>query len=227
MKGAVDMYRSNKSVSRKRTAVAAVAATGLLATGIGVASASGAATTPNATTQSGHPLGPGPGGPGPRGPDGKISELSASSITVTSLDGTAKTYTLTSSTTVESERAAVTLADLAVGEHVRVLPSASNSTVAAEVDVVPAHVAGQVVSVSGDAIVVSDGDGFYRTINTNSSTTITKGVTSATLSDVSVGEFVGADGTVDANHTSLDAVSLHIGAPLHGLPGDVPPAPMG
>jgi hypothetical protein len=54
----------------------------------------------------------------------------------------------------------------------------------------------------------------------DSTTTYTKSSASATLSDVTVGSVISAQGTVDANLTSLDASSVEIG--LTGGPGNGP-----
>jgi len=221
------MYRSKKTANRKRIGVAAVAATGLMVSGIAVAGASGAATTHRTSTPLSHVRSPGPGSFDPRGDMGRLSALNDSSITVSRLDGTSRTYSLTSSTAFVKDRVAASQSDLAVGETVRVRPATSGAATAAEVDIVPAHVAGQVVSVSSDSIVVSDLDGFHRTISTTSSTKVIKNASSSSLADLSVGEFVVASGAVDANHTSLDASSIDVGVPAGATAGEPPSMGMG
>jgi hypothetical protein len=220
------MYRSKKNTKMKRAALAAAATAGLVASGLGLASASGAATTTHKTTHvapkfSGH-------GPGPRGVGGEVTGLDSSSITVKGLDGKTTTFTINSSTVIEKGHATGSQSDLAVGEHVAVRPSSTSSSTAAEVDIMVPHLGGQVVSTTSSTIVVSDRDGFYRTINVSSSTTFTKGSASSSLADVSVGSFVQAEGSVDADHTTLDATSVVIGAPGATPPaGDGPMGPMG
>jgi hypothetical protein len=66
------------------------------------------------------------------------------------------------------------------------------------------HIDGTVVSVSGDTITVTDPEGFTRTIVTSSSTTYDNGLSAP----LATGAKIHATGTVDANHTSLDATQI-------------------
>jgi len=66
------------------------------------------------------------------------------------------------------------------------------------------HIDGTVVSVSGDTITVTDPEGFTRTIVTSSSTTYDNGLSAP----LATGAEIHATGTVDANHTSLDATQI-------------------
>ena len=218
------MYRNSKNKLVKRIGVSTVVATGILATGVGIAGASGrsahevsGAKTSTSTVPLAHTSAEGSrssSAPGMmRGLGGSITALSASSITVQDGRGTSSSYTIDSSTKVTKDRMAATYADLAVGEHVRIIASTTSPTTAAGVEIELARVAGQVVSVSANSITVSDRDGFYRTISVGSSTSYTKSGASAALSDVATGSFVMAEGTVDANHTTLDASSVGIGLP--------------
>jgi hypothetical protein len=221
------VYRTSKNKMVKRTGVSVVVALGALATGVGiagasthtVAKASGAATS-SVTTSLSHPgdrqaRGSGMlGGPGMmRGLGGLVTAVTSSSITVQDLKGASATYAIDSATTVLKDRQSATAADLAVGEHVRIIASSSSATTAAGVDIELARVAGQVVSVSGSSITVSDRDGFYRTVAVSGSTTYSKSGVSAALSDVTTGSFIMAEGTVDSNHTTLDASAVGIGLP--------------
>lgn len=214
------MYRTSKNKMVKRVGVSTIVAAGALVTGVGIAGASGQATH-KATSTVAAPLartsakaGHGSSLPGMmRGPGGSITAVSANSITVKDPRGTSSTFSIDSSTKVAKDRVAATAADLAIGEHVRIIPSSTSSTTAAVIDIELARVAGQVVSVSGSTITVSDRDGFYRTISVGSATTYTKSGASATLGDVTTGSFVMAEGTVDANHTTLDASAVGIGLP--------------
>lgn len=86
------------------------------------------------------------------------------------------------------------------------------------------HLGGQVVAVSSSTVTVADHDGFWRTINLGDTTTYRKLGVSATKDAVTVGTFVAARGTVNADHTSLDATSLDVApTPPHGGPS----APLG
>jgi hypothetical protein len=63
---------------------------------------------------------------------------------------------------------------------------------------------GTVTSVSGTQILITDRDGFTRTIVTSSKTTYSDGLTASPAK----GTEIEAVGTVDANGTSLDATSI-------------------
>lgn len=234
------MYRISKNQLAKRTGVSALVALGALATGAGIA---GAAThaAPHSTAQNmvlspssrgGHGHGPGSDfadAPGMmRGLGGLVTAVSGTSITVKDPRGTSTTYAIDAATKVTKERQTATAADLVVGEHVRILVSTTSATTAAGIDIELARIGGQVVSVSGNTITVSDRDGFYRTVTVSGDTTFSKGGASATLSDVTTGALIMAEGTVDANHTTLDASSVGIGLPsTSGAPSDAGPMGMG
>ncbi len=234
------MYRIPKNQLAKRTGVSALVALGALATGAGIA---GAAThaAPHSTVQNtvlspssrgGHGHGPGSDfadAPGMmRGLGGLVTSVSGTSITVKDLQGTSTTYAIDAATKVTKERQIATAADLVVGEHVRILVSTTSATTAAGIDIELARIGGQVVSVSGNTITVSDHDGFYRTVTVSGATTFSKGGASATLSDVTTGSLIMAEGTVDANHTTLDASSVGIGLPgTTGAPNVAGPMGMG
>lgn len=66
------------------------------------------------------------------------------------------------------------------------------------------HLDGTVVSANGSSIVITDREGFQRTIDVSSTTTYTDGL-SATPA---VGTRIHAEGTVAADHTSLSATRL-------------------
>ncbi len=215
------MSHSFNSPRLRRVSATVALAAGLVAGGVSVASAS-TTTHASATTHVSqkHGAGPtqgGPGGPGdhggPGGAGGTVSAVSSSSISVTTLDGKTLTFAITSTTTVDKGHAAASLSDVVVGERVMIRPAAPGSATAAEIDIAVPHLGGQVVSVSGDVITVSDQDGFYRTIDVSSATTYTKSGATASLSDITVGTFVMAEGSVDANHTTLDATSVNVGLP--------------
>ena len=149
---------------------------------------------------------------------GVVSAVSPSSITVTDpRHGTSTTFAISSTTSVTEGRQGANVSDLRVGDRVRVTPSSAGSTTAASIAIALARVTGQVVSVSGDTIVVSDPQGFYRTILVSGSTTYDSAGVGGSLADVTVGSTIFATGQVDANHTTLDALNVAVG---------VPPAPM-
>lgn len=234
------MDRIPKNQLAKRTGVSALIALGALATGAGIAGAathSAARSTAQKAvvspeSRSGHGHGQGSNfadGPGMmRDPGGLVTAVSSTSITVQDLQGTSTTYTIDSFTKVTKERQTAAAADLAVGEHVRILTSTSSATTASGIDIELARIGGEVVSVSGNTVTVSDRDGFYRTVLVSGTTTYSKSGASDTLSNVTTGSFIMAEGTVGANHTTLDATSVGIGLPpTTGSSNDGGPMGMG
>jgi hypothetical protein len=84
------------------------------------------------------------------------------------------------------------------------------STTAVEVWVKLAHVSGVVTAVSGDNITVSDHQGFTHLILVGAATTYNNAGATGTLVDVIVGAHIRAEGLVDANGTTLDALNIDI-----------------
>jgi hypothetical protein len=136
------------------------------------------------------------------------------------MDGTTNTYAIASSTTVSEGPTTVTASALAVGQHVGIQLSTDGSS-ATSIDIQLPALFGTVTSVSGDTVVITDPEGFSRIIVVDSSTSYSKSGATASLSDVIVGNEIIAEGTVDANGTSLDATNLVIGLPSRpsGGPG--------
>ncbi len=218
------MYRTSKNKLAKRVGVSTIIAAGAIASGVGIAGASAqaspkapsvkASTVATSASSTGAKQARSATLPAMMGRSGgTITALSSSSITILTPRGTSTTFRIDSSTAVTKDRLAATFADLAIGEHVRIMTSSTSATDAARIEIELARVAGTVVSVSGNKITVSDRDGLYRTITVGASTTYTKGAASASLSDVTSGTFIMAEGAVDANHTSLDASAVGIGQP--------------
>jgi len=149
---------------------------------------------------------------------GDVTALSSSSITVTSLTEST-TYSIDAATTVTDLRPGAKSESLALGENVRVVPSSSDSSVAASITIVPAALGGRVTAIDGDAITVSGPNGATATIEVNADTTFTKSGASATMSDVSVGSFIFASGSFGSSPTSLVAATVGIGTPAPGNSG--------
>lgn len=162
---------------------------------------------------------------------GVVTAVTSSAITLTLPDSLSATYTINSATVIEDHDVAKTVADITLGSPVAVISSHTDASLAAKIllgvpgkDAPGAHqprLGGQVVAVSATTITVADRDGFWRTINTSSTTTYSDASGATTRDAVAVGQFVGATGTVDADHTSLDAASVQVSAtaPLHGPDG--------
>jgi len=74
--------------------------------------------------------------------------------------------------------------------------------------------AGTVTAVSGATITITDWDGFTREIHVSGSTTYTDGLTAIPK----VGDKIHAEGTVDADKTSLDATTIGL-MTEHAPPG--------
>ena len=227
-------------MSKKKMAVRRVAATtalgvGLVAGGAGLASATSTQSARDSTT----PTSTSP----PNRADmagGVVTAVTDTSITVKHLDGTSTTYPITSTTALYEGLTSIAASSLAVGQHVEIELSSANSTLAQSINVqVPVLFAvtvpnnnvqvpvlfGTVTAVQGDTITISDLEGFSRTIVVDSSTTYTKSGATATLADISVGTLISAEGTVDANLTSLDATSVSMGQPTSPTGGQGPGGP--
>ncbi|MGA2295744.1 MAG: DUF5666 domain-containing protein [Acidimicrobiales bacterium] len=206
---------NTKKNALKRVAATTALGVGLAAGGAGIASATSTHTAHDATTA--------PSTAPPAWGDfagGVITAVSSTSITVKDLDGTSSTYDITSATTFSEGPTTIDASTLAIGQRVGIQLSSASSTSAVNIDVQLPVLFGTVTAVSGDTITISDPEGFSRTIVVDSTTTYTKSSASATLSDVTVGSVISAQGTVDANLTSLDASSVEIG--LTGGPGNGP-----
>ena len=226
---------STNTTHRLRTTIAA-AAVGITLGGVGAAYASTTSTTPASTT----PTAPGSaassgasGGQTPsRGPKGgpghgqkgagTLSAVSATAVTYTGPAGTARTAALNGSTTYTRDGQPARQSDLAVGQrvNVRLVHPTATSPVAASVDIHSPHIGGTVSSDTGTTIVVTDPDGFHRTIHTSAATRYTNNGQSASSSAVVSGQRVNAVGSIDPNGTDLDATRVDVGAP----PPPTPPA---
>ncbi len=212
-------------MSKKKMAVRRVAATtalgvGLVAGGAGLASATSTQSARDSTT----PTSTSP----PNRADmagGVVTAVTDASITLKHLDGTSTTYTITSTTAIYEGPTTIAASSLAVGQHVEIDLSSTNSTLAQSINVQVPVLFGTVTAVQGNTITISDLDGFSRTIVVDSSTTYTKSGATAALADISVGTLISAEGTVDANLTSLDATSVSTGQSTSPAGGQGPGGP--
>jgi Domain of unknown function (DUF5666) len=144
---------------------------------------------------------------------GKITAVTSSSVTLVSGSGTSTTFSYTTDTTVKAlshDPITLTSADLVVGEYAGVEFNSTASTTAVEVWVKLAHVSGVVTAVSGDNITVSDHQGFTHLILVGDATTYDNAGATGSLTDVIVGAHIRAEGLVDANGTTLDALNIDI-----------------
>jgi hypothetical protein len=149
---------------------------------------------------------------------GKITAVTSSSVTLESNGGTSTTFSYTTDTTVKPighDPITLTSADLVVGEHAGVEFNSTASTTAVEVWVELAHVSGVVTAVSGDNITISDHQGFTHLILVGEATTYNNAGATGSLTDVVAGVHIRAEGLVDANGTTLDALNIDICSTTH------------
>ena len=152
-----------------------------------------------------------------------ISAINGSSLSLKTEDGWTRTITVTSSTTITKGGATIAVGDLAVGDEIRfaqeTATDGSYSITAIRV-VLPA-IGGEVTAVTSDTITVKGKDGTTGTIHVGSATTYeVDGTAGKALSDITVGSFVIAEGTLRTDG-SLDADVVHSG--FHGFKdGDRP-----
>ncbi|MGA2124116.1 MAG: DUF5666 domain-containing protein [Acidimicrobiales bacterium] len=142
------------------------------------------------------------------GTGGDVTAVSASSITITEWNGTSATFALTGTTTYTEGKTSVTWSSLAMGERVNIDVSSSDPTTATSVNIELAQLIGTAQGApSGNTILITDPQGFTRTILVGSGTTYQGG----TLASITTGTKIFAQGTVDTNGTTLDAVNIYIG----------------
>jgi hypothetical protein len=146
---------------------------------------------------------------------GVITAVTSSSVTIESHGTTSTTFTYATSTPISAiGRDKITLSpvDLVVNEHAGVEFSSGATTTATGIWVELAHISGVVTAVSGDNITISDHQGFTRLILVGGTTTYNDGGSTGALTEVVVGAHIRAEGLVDANGTTLDALNVDISA---------------
>lgn len=213
----------------KHASITSAIALGLAATGVGVASASTHATpargltsvTANAKGNHSSSTSMPPGVPG--GIGGDVSAVTDSSITVTDRNGTSSTYGVDSSTTITKGAQSATLADIAVGDSVHIRVRSTDSTLASAIDIVPAGIGGKVTAINGDVLTIAGPNDTTGSIVVSEATIYMKGGTTATLSDISVGSFIFAQGSYGSSATVVDATTVGIGQPGPDGHGAAPP----
>jgi hypothetical protein len=93
-------------------------------------------------------------------------------------------------------------------------PNGANVTpTAANVNVVLPELSGKVTAMAGGTITLTDSQGFWRTVKASAKTTYTRSGESGDASDVTVGSQITAVGSVDADHTDLDASRINVVLP--------------
>lgn len=160
-----------------------------------------------------------------------ISAISGSNLSLKTDDGWTRTIAVGSSTAITKAGATIALGDLAVGDQIRFAQEkASDGTYSVTaIRVVLPALGGEVTAISGNTITVTGKDGTAGTIHVDGDTTYeVDGTSGKALSDIAVGSFVIAEGTLRADG-SLDADTVHGGLlrmrdgghrPGRGFPGD-------
>ena len=179
-----------------------------------------AAAVPDATIDDVAPLAGGLRGGFGRGGfhEITISAINGSSLSLETADGWTRTITVSDSTTLSEAGETITLADLAVGDQIvfsQERQSDGSYTITA-IKVVLPTVGGEVTAIDGNTITVTGRDGTAGTIHVDGDTTYQVDGDTGALSDISVGSFVVAQGTLRTDG-SLDADAVHSG--MRGLRG--------
>lgn len=158
------------------------------------------------------------GGPGEKGARGSreisITAISGSSVSLATQDGWKRTIVLTSATKVTKGGAAAAIADLTVGDTVRLHQTRNTDgtyTIDAIAIVMP-KVGGTVTAIGADTITITLRDGTSQAVRTTGSTTYFLEKAAATRTDVTVGSIIGATGA-KASDGSLTADSVFIRLP--------------
>ncbi len=191
--------------------------------------ASAAPGTPGTNPWGGHAFGMMRGGEfgGIGFNDIKITAIDGSNLSLATADGWTRTIAVTSTTTITKGAATITVADLAVGDQIvfSEAKQADGSYTITAIQVILPSIAGQVTAVGSYTITVTQRDGTAATIHVDTTTTYqVQGVTSATLSDIKVGAYVVAQGTLGTDG-SLNASVVNSG--FRGGPGGFGHGPWG
>jgi hypothetical protein len=151
-----------------------------------------------------------------------ISAISGSNLSLETADGWTRTIAVSDSTTLSEAGETITLADLAVGDQIvfRQERQSDGSYTITAINVVLPTVGGEVTVIDGNTITITRRDGTTGTIHVDGDTTYRVNGDTGALSDISVGVFVVAQGTLRTDG-SLDADVVHSG--MRGLhDGDHP-----
>jgi hypothetical protein len=143
---------------------------------------------------------------------GYVTAVTPTSVTVLTWNGTTTTFTLNGTTVYTEGKLPSTITSLVVGDRVNVQTSSTDPTIATAVNIELAELFGTVTAVSGNTITITDPQGFSRTILVGTATTYTVGGAPGTLTNVTVGTKIVAQGTIDTNKTTLDALTIKIGS---------------
>lgn len=142
---------------------------------------------------------------------GTVTDVTSSGFTIKQRDGSSKTVTVSSATDYLLGTAKSSKSDLSVGAQVQVEGTDGTSFAATVVHIVPDFRFGKVTATTSTTITIEVRGGTTTTIHVDASTTYrVKGVTTAKLSDVTVGMYISAQGISRADG-SLDATTVAAG----------------
>jgi len=139
-----------------------------------------------------------------------ITAISGSNLSLKTEDGWTRTIAVSSSTTIAKGGKTVAIGDLTVGDRIVFLQTRNSdgSFSITSIQVVLPRVGGEVTARSASTITVKQPDGTSATIHVSSGTTYqVPGITTPSLSDISVGMLVVAEGTLGSDG-SLTATSV-------------------
>ena len=140
-----------------------------------------------------------------------ISAISGSDVTVGTPDGWTRTINVGSTTTIKRAGQTIAVTDLKVGDEIRFQQqrNADGTFTVSAIEVVLPRVSGQVSATTSDTITVQRPDGTTMTIHVGNDTTYkVRGVDNATISDITPGMVILAQGTQNADG-SLQAVAVY------------------
>jgi len=149
-----------------------------------------------------------------------ITAIDTSSISLATDDGWKRTITVTDATTITKGGVAIAYADLAVGDKIQFRQERATDgtySVTAIVVVLPT-VAGQISTIDGDTITITQPGGTTATIHVDANTTYRLAGGAGSLSDLKVGSVIVAEGT-QRTDGSLDAASIRGGLDPNGSRG--------
>ena len=150
-----------------------------------------------------------------------ITAIDGSSLSLKTDDGWTRTISVGSSTTITKGGQTIALGDLKVGDQIVFgeTKASDGSFTIDQIRVVLPVIGGQVTAVGTDSITVDQRGGGSATIHVGSGTTYrVDGNDGAKLSDVTVGSFVVAEGTLRSDG-SLDATVVRAGKNAKAGPG--------
>ncbi len=133
---------------------------------------------------------------------GTVTAVGSASVTIAQSDGSSKTLTLTGSTTYAEAGASVSMSALIVGDRISAqgtVDSAGNFTATA-VTIAPESIQGTVASKTTTTIVVTTTAGKTVTVDVSLATKYSvRGVSAPTLANVTVGDRLTAQGTLNSD----------------------------